>query len=57
MLLSDSVEVAAKARAQGVRLRLSVYEGMFHVFQMGYLNIPESKNAWIEVGKFFNAIQ
>lgn len=57
MLLSDSVEVAAKARAQGVRIRLSVYEGMFHVFQMGYLNIPESKNAWIEVGRFFNAIQ
>ena len=34
MLLSDSVSVAAKAREQGVKVRLSVYEGMFHVFQM-----------------------
>ena len=38
MLLSDSVSVAAKAREQGVKVRLSVYEGMFHVFQMAYLN-------------------
>ena len=46
MLLSDSVSVAAKARQQGVKVRLSVYEGMFHVFQMTYLNIPDSKWAW-----------
>ena len=57
MLLSDSVSVAEKARAQGVKVRLSVYEGMFHVFQMAYLNIPESKKAWAEVGKFFDVIR
>ena len=57
MLLSDSVSVAEKARAQGVKVRLSVYEGMFHVFQMAYLNIPESKKAWAEVGKFFDVIK
>ena len=51
MLLSDSVDAAAKARNQGVKVRLSVYEGMFHVFQMGYLNFPESKRAWAEVKK------
>ena len=56
MLLSDSVEVAAKARQQGVKVRLSVYEGMFHVFQMAYLNIPESKKAWAEVGKFIEIL-
>ncbi|MCM1106715.1 MAG: alpha/beta hydrolase [Blautia sp.] len=56
MLLSDSVSVAAKARAQGVKVRLSVYEGMFHVFQMAYLNIPESKRAWAEVGKFIEIL-
>ena len=56
MLLSDSVEVAAKARGQGIKVKLSIYEGMFHVFQMGYLNIPESKNAWMEVGRFFSKI-
>lgn len=56
MLLSDSVSVAAKARQQGVKVRLSVYEGMFHVFQMAYLNIPESKRAWAEVGKFIKIL-
>jgi acetyl esterase/lipase len=56
MLLSDSVDVAAKAREQGVKVRLSVYEGMFHVFQMAYLNIPESKRAWAEAGKFIEIL-
>lgn len=56
MLLSDSVEVAAKARQQGIKVRLSIYEGMFHVFQMAYLNIPESKKAWAEVGKFIEIL-
>ena len=56
MLLSDSVSAAAKARQQGVKVRLSVYEGMFHVFQMAYLNIPESKKAWAEVGKFMDVL-
>ncbi len=56
MLLSDSVDAAAKARQQGIKVRLSIYEGMFHVFQMAYLNIPESKRAWAEVGKFIEVI-
>jgi acetyl esterase/lipase len=56
MLLSDSVSVAQKARAQGVKVRLSIYEGMFHVFQMAYLNMPESKKAWMEVGRFINIL-
>ncbi len=56
MLLSDSVDTAAKARQQGVRVRLSIYEGMFHVFQMAYLAIPESKKAWAEVGKFIDIL-
>ena len=56
-LLSDSVDAAAKARNQGVKVRLSVYEGMFHVFQMGYLNFPESKRAWAEVKRFLKVIK
>jgi acetyl esterase/lipase len=57
MLLSDATGVAAKARQQGIRVRLSIYEGMFHVFQMAYLNIPESKRAWAEVGKFMEVLR
>ena len=56
MLLSDSVSVAAKARRQGVRVRLSIYEGMFHVFQMAAKMMPESRRAWVEIGKFIELI-
>lgn len=52
MLLSDSEIVAEKAKASGVKVKLSVYEGMFHVFQMGTTVIPESRNAWMEIKKF-----
>ena len=56
MLLSDSVSVAAKAREQGVKVRLSIYEGMFHIFQMAMLLLPESKKAWMEIGKFIEIL-
>ena len=54
MLLSDSVDVAAKAREQGVKVRISIYEGMFHIFQMAAKMLPESKRAWVEIGKFID---
>ena len=56
MLLSDSVSVAAKAREQGVKVRLSIYEGMFHVFQMAAKMLPESRRAWVEIGKFMDVL-
>lgn len=57
MLLSDSRQVARKARRQGVKVRLSEYEGMFHVFQMGQLLLPESRKAWKEVAHFFETME
>lgn len=54
MLLSDTLEIAEKAKKQGVRITLSVYEGMFHVFQMAFKLIPESKRAWEEAADFIN---
>lgn len=57
MLLSDSVLVAEKAKRAGVKVRLSVYEGMFHVFQMAMLLLPESRQAWKEVGRFLDIIE
>lgn len=56
MLLSDSIGVAYKAKQQGVKVRLSVYEGMFHVFQMGMMMMPESKKAWREIGRYFEVV-
>lgn len=56
MLLSDSVSAAAKAREQGVKVRLSIYEGMFHVFQMAAKMLPEAKKAWVEIGRFIDVL-
>lgn len=52
MLLSDTIAVAKKAKEAKVKVKLSIYEGMFHVFQMAGNLIPESKKAWKEVGRF-----
>ncbi len=52
MLLSDSVLLAKKAKEAGVSVRLSIYDGMFHVFQMAPLSLPECKRAWVEIGHF-----
>lgn len=56
MLLSDSVGVASKARMQGVKVHLSIYDGMFHIFQMAAKMLPESKRAWVEIGRFINVL-
>ena len=56
MLLSDSVSVASKARHQGVKVRLSIYDGMFHIFQMAAKMLPESRKAWAEIGKFIDVL-
>lgn len=54
MLLSDSVTVAGMADIAGVDVRLSVYDDMFHVFQMAGNLLPESKKAWEEIGHFLH---
>ncbi len=56
MLLSDSLSVANKAKAAGVKVRLTKYEGMFHVFQMAAKLMPESKKAWIEIKMFIEGL-
>lgn len=52
VLLSDTLSVAKKLKQAGVKHRLSVYEGMFHVFQMAMDLIPESREAWDETEEF-----
>lgn len=56
VLLSDTLSVSGKAKKAGVKVRTSVYDGMFHVFQMGLDLIPESRDAWEEVGEFLKII-
>lgn len=57
MLLDDAKAVAKKAKEQGVLVRFSIYEGMFHVFQMSGTAVPESKKAWEEVGAFLHRME
>ncbi len=56
VLLSDTLTVADHLKKAGVKRRLSVYEGMFHVFQMGLDLIPESREAWEEVEEFLRIV-
>ena len=56
VLLSDTLTVAEKLRKAHGKVRLSVYDGMFHVFQMALRLIPESREAWEEVGRFLEII-
>lgn len=52
MLLSDSIRAAKKAKEAGCMVKLSVYNGMFHVFQLGMKKMKESREAWEEVERF-----
>ena len=52
VLLSDTLLLGKKLKQAGVKNRISVYEGMFHVFQMGLDLIPESREAWEEAEEF-----
>ncbi len=49
MLLSDSLIIEKKVRQAGGKVRCTVYEGMFHVFQMAGGILPESRDAWKEI--------
>ncbi len=56
VLLSDSEMVYENARKHGVDCKLTVYNGMFHVFQAAMDLLPESKLAWQEIGQFLTAM-
>lgn len=56
MLLSDSITAASMADIAGVEVRLSIYDDMFHVFQMAGKLLPEAKRAWDEVEQFLKLL-
>lgn len=55
VLLDDSTRLAERAETVGVSVRLHVFEGAFHVFQM-FPTLPESREALEEMGRFFDAV-
>lgn len=56
MLFSDAETVAEKGKLAGVDVTFTVYDGMFHVFQMVGNLMPESKKAWAEVKDFISSL-
>ena len=56
MLLSDSITAASMADIVGVEVRLSIYDDMFHVFQLSGKLIPEAKKAWDEIETFIHLL-
>ena len=53
MLRDDSVRVADKARSDGVKVKLEVWAGMVHVFQI--LDLPESHEAIEHIAGFMRS--
>ena len=56
MLLSDSARAAKKAKAAGCEVQLTIYDEMFHVFQLGMKKMKESREAWKEIEEFLTII-
>lgn len=52
ILLSDAERLAQRARTAGVRVQLTLYEGMWHDFQMHAGVLRESDTAITEMGNF-----
>ncbi len=51
MLLSDSIRFQRKAKKSGVKVRLDIWDGMWHVFP-ALPNLPESKAAYKDIRRF-----
>ena len=54
ILEDDSIVMSDNLKKYGVNVRLDIYQGMMHVFQM--LNIPESKKAIKDVKEYISNI-
>jgi acetyl esterase/lipase len=51
----DAVMLAQRAEAAGVEIRLEVWAGMIHVFQMFATDIPEARQAIASIAAFLDA--
>lgn len=52
VLLDDAQRVAEKAKAAGAEVKLSIYEGMWHVWHTAGGLLPEGRKAFEEIGEF-----
>ena len=54
MLLDDARRYVYKACASGSPARLQTWAGMLHIWQIFDPQLPQAREAWVEIGKFFN---
>lgn len=52
ILLSDSLQLAAKMQAAGVNVQLAIWDEMWHVWHGWAADVPESREAIIQIGEF-----
>lgn len=52
MLLDDSLQLAQKAQAEGVEVKIEIYSGYFHVFNAFWKVLPKAIVANKNAGKF-----
>jgi len=56
VLLDDATRLAEKAQAAGVDVSLEVWEGMFHVWQMVAVFVPEGRQAIEQIAQFVEGV-
>lgn len=52
VLESDTLTVARKASDAGANVTVTIYRGMFHVFQLAFGLVPQAKKSWKEIENF-----
>ncbi len=55
ILLDDSIRLAANAEKSNTALTLDVWDGMFHVWHMGWAVVPEARQALIKGVEYLEA--
>ena len=57
MLLGDAQRYAGKAHAAGSPVRLQSWPGLLHVWQIFHPEVPEARDAWIQIDRFLKEVE
>ncbi len=57
MLLDDARRYASKAHAAGSPVHLQSWPGLLHVWQLFYPEVPEARDAWVQIDRFLQDVE
>lgn len=57
MLLGDARRYAGKAHAAGSPVHLQSWPGLLHVWQLFYPEVPEARDAWVQIDRFLQDVE